>query len=225
MKKKLRSTLPAVVVLAIVALGGFVISPAFGGPGFLTTKKAKKLFVTKKSAKSFLTTSSADGTYLSKASAAGTYVTKAAADSSYLPASGNIRLAVPPSALVAASGGGSVSYFSNETDLHGASSGIFFNAPITVPVTLQGHALRLNSVELCYSATLAPATLDAIFLFVGGVVKLEDDTNRHDNACRTYAPANPVALGPNDWVILVLRTAFSSASQIEVTSVAANLSD
>ena len=42
------------VLIGAVALAGFVVSPALGGPGFLTTQQARKLFVGKGQARTFV---------------------------------------------------------------------------------------------------------------------------------------------------------------------------
>jgi hypothetical protein len=49
------------ILIGAVALAGFVVSPALGGPGFLTRQQARKLFVGKGQAQAFLRKREAPG--------------------------------------------------------------------------------------------------------------------------------------------------------------------
>ncbi|HVO54114.1 MAG TPA: hypothetical protein VMT37_06865 [Solirubrobacterales bacterium] len=217
-----RSLIAVAATLAVVALAGFV-SPAFGGPGFLTPQQAKTIFVTKKAAKKLLSKSAAGSTYLTK-SAAASLVSKSEAESKFLPSSAPSTLQVSPSSWVAASGGGTVSYFTNQVNLNKSASGeAFFDAGMTVPSVLQGRPVRITSFELCYEAS-ATAALEKVLLRVGSENVVEDNTKRTDNTCRTYTPASPVTIG-SSLVQVVVKVAYTAASDADVSRLSVNLAD
>jgi hypothetical protein len=108
--------------------------------------------------------------------------------------------------------------FIGSTHLAASSGPATFNAPLTVPSVLQGQATRVDSVVFCYVA--APtATLDAVIVDkttsvngTGADTQLvNDDTDRTDTACRTYAPASPVPIGPNDMLSFAVKGNFTGS--------------
>jgi hypothetical protein len=210
-----------------VALTATIISPALGGPGFLTNKAAKKTFFTKKKTNQL---------FLRKSSASSSFYTKSQANSTFLPASGDTTLQISPDNWVAA-GSATVTHFSGEAQLKGSSGTEFFNAALNLPTVLQGRAVKIDDFELCYSATNAGAKLDRVFLFVvrnatasnaipsaPGETPIDDNTDRTDSSCRTYAAASPVAIGPNDFAQVVVRNAYTSATNVVVGRLTVHLS-
>ena len=214
-------------VLAL-ALTATVISPALGGPGFLTKNAAKKTFFTKKKTNQL---------FLRKSSASSRFYTKDQANSTFLPASGDTTLQISPDNWVAAGTSATVTHFSGDALLKGSSGTEFFNAALNLPIELQGRAVKIDSFELCYSATNAGAKLDRVFLFVirdataanpvpgaPGETPIDDNTDRTDSSCRTYAAANPIAIGPSDFAQIVVRNAYTSATNVAVGRLTVHLS-
>ncbi len=233
----------ATLTIATAAITALVISPAFGGSGFLTKKKAGQLFLTKKQAtKLFLTKT--EGKKLTESAAADAdkkiaaatsgLVSKAQADSSYLPAKGSIQLQVSPSNWISASSG-SVDYSTSAVELKssGTASDQFFNVALTLPSVLAGRSVSIKSFELCYDVG-ASATLDRVFLFTNtptsaevsplGTTPINDETDRTDATCRTYAGAAPVPIGPTTLAEIVVRNDYAAASSITITRLTVNLS-
>jgi hypothetical protein len=107
-----------------------------------------------------------------------------------------------------------------------------FNAPLTIPSVIQGQATQIDSVEFCYSAS-PTATIDSVAVERTTAVNgpgaisnvIADDTDRSDAACRTYAAASPVAIGPDDMLTFVVVGKFTgSPNLITVHRLTANLS-
>ncbi len=206
----------ALVAVASVALAGFVISPAFGGPGFLTKNAARKTYVTKKVVKK---------TYITKKATGQKYITKDDANTAFAPRRAETTLAVSPANWISAGSGAtqSVTYFSGEADLTSTAAGTFkfYNAALTLPAVLQGQPVSVKSFELCYAASAA-AKITRVFMFSerptsaaphpSGATPISDDTERTDDTCRTYAAASPVALDPSALYEIVLRADFTAGS-------------
>jgi hypothetical protein len=229
----------ALVVIAAVALAGFVVSPAFGGPGFLTKKKADKLYLKKNAAKALLSKGEASGLYLSKAEADGRFYSRSEADArTYSKGEADGRFLRPEGAIRIASGPTNwvlgptffeepdpkVTYFADATRLR-SSAAVTAAAQMMpdLPATLYGRATKIAGAELCYDASstarLASVILEA-FTESDGISApvlttsiVEDNTLRTDNNCRTYTASTPVALGPGDYVALVAVVNYSTASQ------------
>lgn len=212
----------ALAVVAGLAIGAVTITPALGD-GLFTKHKAKNLFYTK---------SASDARFLTPGSADGRYLTPGSADGRYLQRSGQIQIQIGTDSFEPTPGSGSVNRFTGATNLHGIAPNTFFNAPITVPSVLQGRPTQIDSVVLCYAAS-AMATLDTVILDKTtsatapgtDTALVLDDTDRTDSTCRTYAPATPAGLGPNDMIQLVVKGKFSAASDISVSRLTVNLSD
>jgi hypothetical protein len=223
----------ALALLAGLALGAVTITPALGG-GLFTKQKAKGLFYTKAASDSrFLTPGSADARYLTPGSADGRYLTPASADGRYLPRSASTQIQVGTDAFES-SLPGVIFRFTGSTQLRATPpASALFNAPLTVPSVLQGQPTRLDSVVLCYAAS-ATATIDTVTVDKATSVNgpgtdsqlVTDDTDRSDTACRTYAPASPAPIGPNDMLTFVVKGNFTgSPNFITVTRLTVNLSD
>jgi hypothetical protein len=232
-----------VLAIATAAVVGLAISPAIGASGFLTQKKGVKLFFTKKQANKLFLTKKAGSKLVTDATvetdkkiAAATagLVSKAQADSSYLPSKGSFQLQVSPTNWVAASTG-TVDYSTAAAGLDstGAVADRFFNAALTIPAVLAGRPVSLTSFELCYN-TLANATIDRVFLFTNtptsadvspiGTTPIDDEADRTDAACRTYAGAAPIPIGPTTLTEIVVRNDYAAASSVTVTRLTVNLS-
>jgi hypothetical protein len=227
MRRRMRS--PLVVVLAAVATVaiGISVSPAVGGPSFLTLREAKQAFFTKKATKRL---------FLQK-NAARDLLTEAQADRRYLPLDGATTLQVSPTNWTVTAGGGSVvDHYSGEAHLRATGGGtLFFNSALTIPASLQGRPVSIDGFELCYDATDAGVTLDGVFLYKstptsanvnpGGTVPIDDETDRHDASCRGYARATPVPVGPNDIAQVVIRANYDAAAgAIRISRLTLNLS-
>ena len=100
-----------------------------------------------------------------------------------------------------------------------------------MPSIVQGRPVQLDNVVLCYAAD-STATLDQVevpkITNATGTSSVAypvfDSTNRTDAACRTYAPASPVTVGPDDSLEFVVEAQFTGASFISVTRLTANMS-
>lgn len=234
-----------VLAIATAAIVGLAISPAIGASGLLTQKKGVKLFFTKKQANKLFLTKKA-GTQLvtnataetDKRIAAATagLVSKAQADSSYLPANGSVQLQISPGNWQSRGGVASIDLSTNSADLDAsaASADEFFGVNLTIPSVLAGRPVSITSFELCYNAAGATATIDRVFLFTStpagtnvspsGTTPINDETDRDDTTCRTYAGAAPVPIGPTTLSEIVLRNDYSAAGGITVTRLTVNLS-
>jgi hypothetical protein len=213
----------ALVLIAAVALAGFVVSPALGGPGFLTKKKANKLYLKKKDAsRLFLSKGDADSRFLAKGDAdsrfpaKGEVYTRPEADSRFLRPEGEIRIVSGPTNWVLgptfAGPDPSVAYFSDSVRLRSSAEATAF-AQITpeLPAVLYGRPMKFVGAEFCYTAT-ANARLNFVSLAIlteseklgiPDVAELVlDGTTRTDDACRTYKAASPVTLGAGDFPVL-----------------------
>jgi hypothetical protein len=205
-----------------LAIGAVTITPAIAG-GLFTKHKAKNLFYTK---------AASDARFDTKAAADARFLTPGAGDSRYLPRSAISQIQIGTDSFQSATAGATVNRFTGATNLHGIAPNTFFNAPITMPSVLQGRPTRIDSMVLCYAAS-ATAKLDNVILDKTTSVTapgtdttlVADDTDRTDTTCRTYAPATPAAIGPNDMIQLVVKGNFSAASDIAVSRLTVNLSD
>lgn len=209
----------ALAVAGALIITAAVISPAVGGPRFLTLGDAKKVFVTKKQAnRKFLRKAAA----YNRRQANARFLDQSEGDGRYLPAGTATRIQVSPDNWVAADADVDIDHFSGEVQLGTLSAGAkFFNAALTLPTVLHGRPVKVDSFELCYDATDPEVTLDYAFLFVvpnstaddplgssSGITPIEDDTNRNDATCRTIAGAAPVTLGPNSLAQVAVRVDF-----------------
>lgn len=128
----------------VVALAGFVVSPALGGPGFITKKRAGKIYLSKKKAKKI---------YLTQKAATGRYYTQSQTDAKYPAASGTTRVPVFPTAwfLPAVPAGGSVSanfaYF--RIGATQSTPSVDALTPITFPSVLYGQTVTIKGLEIC----------------------------------------------------------------------------
>jgi len=181
------------------------MQPALGG-GLFTKKKATKLFYK-----------------------------KGQSDSRYLPSSGQIQLQISPDNWVP-SDTDTVTHFVAEAFLNGNGLSQYYHLGLTLPSVLQGRPVRLDSFELCYrvsaSATIADVSLTKATPTSGNVspsssTPVNDVTSRPagEATCRSYAPASPVPIGPQDLIQINVVANFSSPSNIQITRSTVNLSD
>lgn len=217
-----RSLVAVAATLAAVALAGFVVSPAFGGPGFLTLTRAKKIFVTKASAGAYLTKTEAaagylgkgdasstylskadagstylgkgeaESTYLSKADAQRGYVGKAEADAKYLPSSATSTYEVSSANWVAMSASSTVTYAANVVQLLGTGEPMF-TAATTLPAEIQGRPVSIAGMELCFS--LPVGTVTDIMLVVGNEAPINDSGPYFAGGCINHELPTPVPIG------------------------------
>lgn len=235
---RMRGRTLGLAAVALLAVGGTFISPAVGGPNFLTLPKAKKAFFTKSQTKAkFLRKANA----YNRAQANARFLDPAEGDSRYLPISGATRLQISPNDWVSANPGGtsSVSFSSTSsgTDLRTGSANTDqkFRAGLTIPSSLQGRQTRITSFELCYEADAPFVVIDRVSLMVTsatpaqpvspGTTPIEDLTDRGDEACRTYSGAAPVVLGPNDMASVIVWVDFTTMGAITITRLTVNLAN
>ncbi len=215
------------LLLAAFALVGFVVSPALGGPGFLTKQKANRLFLKKRAADRLFLSKRSAGALLSKADAGGLFYSRAEADSRFLRPEGEIRINAGPTNWVLGptfeGTAPETTYFADALRLRSTTQTTAFPeiAP-ELPVTLYGRATKILGAELCYSAN-ANAQLQSAFLEIvsesngpGEPPPLtevaKDQTTRTDNACRTYRASSPVPIGPNGHVLFGLAVHYPNNS-------------
>ncbi len=215
MKKLLGRPSPATVIAVtalIAALGGTAVA------GGVLNKKTVNKIITKR----------APG--LSVASAKNADKLGGVGSGGFLPSSGSFQVQEGIDSFVA-TGTSTVSHPTGFVRLAGNTSSQFFYAPLTVPSLVQGRPTQLDSVVFCYAAD-ATATLDQVEVpkitdATGSssvAYPVFDTTNRTDAACRTYAPASPVTVGPDDSLEFVVEAQFTAASFISVTRLTVNMS-
>jgi hypothetical protein len=149
-------------------------------------------------------------------------LTAADLDESTLPSS--IRQTLPPTSWVSAGvPSAEVVYFIGTARVEqglGGGSSRNLHADVQVPNKLAGRSMELKSFELCYAAS-ATAVLtelgvrkifsDSSATFQDTTV-ISDETDRTDQRCRTYTPATPVVLGPNEYIEPSLSINFSGGT-------------
>lgn len=195
-------------------MGVLALSPAFGASGFLTTKKAKRLFITKKAANTrfagrsdVYSKADADARFLGKTEGDAKYLGKTEGDAKYLPAEASTQLQVPPQSWVSKDGNkpeAAVLYEPGSSALSSEGTDQVFLAGVTLPSKLQGRTVRVDGFELCYDAG-SSAVLSDVFLgrtfandSESGVQTLiDDEVDRTDTTCRTYSAGNPISLSPS----------------------------
>ena len=221
-----------------LTVGLLAISPAFGGPSFLSLKKAKRTFITKKAANAtfarkkgvyskpqadsrFLTGPQGDSRYLTPPQGDARYLSGAQGDARYLPAAGPTTLSVPTATFVSKFGNPgvtSVRYNGAETALHGDSATpATFTAAVTLPSLLQGRAVTVRSFDLCYDSG-GLAVIDEVFLARSSADTsqssstnfIDDTTDRADTTCRTYTASSPITLDPTEGIVVGVVTKFPS---------------
>jgi hypothetical protein len=222
--------------LATCTLVAGIVSPAIGGPDFLTLREAKTVFVTKSVARrTFLSKSAANRRFLTKAAADARFLTPAAGDAAYLPQSGEIRLQVGHSDWqVAGFDVPTIKHFADAVILHQTASlcatsvGCIMVAHPDIPLSLVGQTVRFEGFEVCYDvspgATLLlvdasriptanlPNQPDPIILSPESMAA--ENTARTDRACRTYNAPSPVELQPNDNVVLGIGASAPGAQDL-----------
>ncbi len=241
MRRRINFERLALVLIAAVALAGFVVSPALGGPGFLTKKKADKLYLKKKAADArFLAKSAAGGLatkseisgLLSSAAADGRFYSRTEADARFMRREGATRVTATPSLWQSAPifGGPEptvvrfVDGFRLTTSEEGVSSA--YLTP-ELPTALYGRAMKLAGVEYCYSAG-ANAKLGGTFLELFSQTSgpdvppvttqvATDLTTRTDSTCRTITAPSPVPLGVGDITVLTVIVEFPTKSSNSIT--------
>ncbi len=93
-------------------------------------------------------------------------------------------------------------------------------ANVQPPNQVAGRSMQLKSFEVCYGAE-ATAILNEVevrtiestasTLFSDTTV-ISDETDRTDQSCRSYEPAGPVVVGPNEFIEPALSLNFSGGT-------------
>lgn len=107
-----------------------------------------------------------------------------------------------------------------------------FLAGVTLPSTVQGRAVKVDSFELCYDAGSSAVLFD---VFLGrtfatasesGVETLiNDEVDRTDTTCRTYSAGNPISLDPTQGVVVGVHADYPSGpNEIVIFRLIVNLS-
>lgn len=208
------------VVVGAFIITAAVVSPAVGGPSFLTMTKAKKAFFTKNQAnRKFFGPAEGNGRYL--------------------PRSGEISLMIPPADWVPRTDGGdvgSIEHYGSFARMQSRGSGVYeYEAAVTLPVLLQGRPVRMKSIELCYDAT--SGRLDRLVVHKADVTAadptpsslstLVQEDGQSDAACRTFAPTAPVTIDADDSLqigIGVDAAEGAGSGYVEVARLSINLS-
>lgn len=205
---------PLLAVAAGVALAGFIVSPALGGPGFLTSKEANRQYLKKRAAAK---------RYLGKGEANRRFLTTAAAEARYLRPEGPIRISTGGGSWAVEQGFGpapTTKYTSEGLEfeyeeVEGSASAGAEMIP-DIPVLLYGRQMKLVSAEFCWRATEAAQRRIAHLYVItedGGIGHPPEshfldmkgagiDETSGGNSCWTLAPTAPYALGPADQVRL-----------------------
>jgi hypothetical protein len=207
------------VVVAVVA--GLTVSPALGGPGFLTVQKAKRVFFTKKKTNRL---------FLRKSAA----LTQADGDARYPQRHGTMRVQVGPDNWVQGSNTATVDYapFLVSMQSTGAANTQRFHASPQLPSEVGGEPVRIESFELCYDATAPSAEIDGMALLRQTTTGpsdthdtlATDTTVRNDKACAIVPVASSPALGANSVVQVLLEVDYSAAGAVRVSRLTLNLS-
>jgi hypothetical protein len=219
MTKRFKGVAPrwvALGVVAVIAIGGYMISPAIGGGG-LTAKQAKRLFYTKNKSND-------------RFARARCCYSKSQADGRYLSRNGVLRFNATPSDWAPVSDTtAQITYFNNEAEFtENAQPDQSFRLGIQTPQRLFDRQLRFSGVELCYAAE-TNSTLDLVEMLReratvadptgGGSTAAEDSTDRTDSTCRTYTPSSPVELQAGDSLVFRLRIDFGASGVFRVSRV------
>jgi len=213
------------VVLATAAavLGALAVSPALGGPHFLTLGRAKQVFITKQAARRrFLTRAAGDARFLDQGEG----------DARYLQPQGPIRVSAGPSDWVLGrvlDGTVTTGEFADSVKLTSGAATASAAAILTpeLPSAVYGRQTSLSGVELCYNASASARITDVDLGLVtetAGASEpipsltdvVNDNATRTDGACRTYSPPQPVAIGPSDHVVLSLILDYPTSSPSSV---------
>ena len=170
----------AILVVAVVAIGAYALSPAIGGPSKLTTRQAKKLFFTKTQSNN-------------------RFYSKEVANARFLPQqTGEYSFTIDPyewDGTGRSEQAGFVRFSAAGLDqaltLHEGN----------LPSQFAGKGLRLSAIEVCYELT--DATIDRFQVLRSGPVTgdpipnqltfLDDAGDYIGNECRRFsAPPAPV---------------------------------
>jgi hypothetical protein len=229
-------------LLAVVAAVGFVVSPALGGPGFLTQQKASKLFlkkgaanrrfVTKDRAASFATKAELNG-LLGEAEAGARFYSRGESDARFLRPEGAIRITAGPTdwtvgANIVGEQKPTATYFADAAKLTSATQ-VMASAMIMpdLPNSLYGRQTKLVGAEYCYAAQanakLLTVYLDLLSQTTGpaqppGITDVAKDTlARTDSACRTLTATSPVAIGPADFPVMTVLIEYPTNSSQSIS--------
>ena len=210
----------ALLVIAVVAVGAYTISPALGGGPF-NAKKAKKLFYTK--AKS-------NARFAAKGSA----YSKAQSNGRYPSATGAFRVTEHAGGWDMISDGSASASLSRNaartriTSL--GSTGISAQLPLSVPQTVFGRALKVTGAEICFD-TANSSEVDYLELLRARDTTSDPaaatdvlaiyDPNPDDtgSTCRTLTPASPVAVNANDQLVAFAVIDITGVGDIGLTRV------
>jgi hypothetical protein len=184
----------AVVGISAIAISGVVLTPSFSA-SFLTKRAAKGLFYTKqKSNARYYTKAQADAKFAPADSGGPTSISASAAE---WQKSNPTFLAEPNPDPT----GTTINYGGEATDQ-------FFEIGADLPTVLNGAPMKLTGMDACYRTTdgANDTTLKNVRIYrfdpetaATGQV-FEDQTDRTDDACRSYTLPTPAELQPTDVV-------------------------
>jgi hypothetical protein len=220
MRQRVKQSTPrwlALVALGAVALGSYAIAPAVGGPGNLTTKKAKRLFYTKKKTHArFYTKNQSNFRYFTREVASARFVPRQSGEHAvtldpydWAPGAGNpVRMP----------GEGFVSFQDN-----GPNTGVVLHDG-SLPHAFAGKGLRLSAIEVCFEPV--NATVDRLQVRrsgpVGGgdpiptqVTFIDQNLNDSSDQCRKVS-SPPAVVGGAAVIDLELTVDFSGAGELRI---------
>jgi hypothetical protein len=138
---------------------------------------------------------------------------------------GLILVSVPSNTwVVEGFGTATPTYFADVTRFTQASAGdVAFGAGVPTPLALYGKRMRVLGAEICYEASAANVTLDAVVITVvrqpssapsTTPAELIDNTDRHDAACRVYTLSSPATLTENDSLVVGALVHFTAGANV-----------
>jgi hypothetical protein len=197
------------IATAAAVVGALAVSPALGGPRFLTLSKARKVFISKKGANA-------------------RFLDQGKGDARYLQPQGEIRISAGPSGwilgpvLTGSADAVKLDEFADSVRVTGNGSPTERELLLdpALPGSLYGRQTKLAGVELCYNAgplaRLADADLGLVAETDGASTPpatlndvVNDTTERTDGACRTFTAPQPVPIGADEHVVFALLLHFT----------------
>lgn len=216
--RHIRSNVVAYMAL-LVALGGTAYAAEKIGSGDIKRNAVKSKHVGKGQVKS---SDIKDGKGVKSDDVKDDGLTGADVDESTLRSS--VRLNLPPTSWVSAGiPPADVEYSIGQALVEQGPAGagprnVFANAQ--PPNQVAGRSMQLKSFEVCYQGGATAILNEVVVRTIASTAStlfsdttvISDETDRTDQSCRTYEPAGPVVVGPNEFVEPALGLNFSGGT-------------